>query len=231
MNVFRFGGPWFKQFMPKSAPYGDFKPGEIRDLIFLWAIQQEPEGLTGYTISSYFGIPLTNVYRILDKFVNAENPLLETSRSLSKDGRAQKKYKITEEGNTYLLNLQEEWAGKISFLAHEVQRGFCAPPFPFRKRHHPHFDKQIKKIKTQNDAFLFLKVYQESFEDRIQSMEDTIKILKDAKKMIDDKAKTVHEQDDFTAENFVKIVSDIYEEIEATVRKSLHKHGSPPPLH
>jgi len=209
--------------MPKSAPYGDFKPGEIRDLLFLWAIQQESEGLTGYTISSYFGVPLTNVYRILSKFLEEKPPLLEVDEEpYVKDGRAQKRYKITEAGNKYLNDLQEEWAGKISFLANNVT-GFCAP-FPFRRKHHPGFEKRILKIKDREDALKFLKVYQDSFDSRIHSMESKIESLKEAKIKINNAVQTVIEQDDFSPKIFVGIVSQIYEDIEKDVRKTMHSH-------
>lgn len=209
--------------MPKSAPHGDFKPGEIRDLLFLWAIQQEKDGLTGYAIAGYFGIPLTNVYRILDKFVEAKIPLLKTEETI-KEGRAQKLYKITEEGNVYLNTLKEEWAGKISFL--QGITGFCAP-FPIRRKHHPQFEEHINKIKDQEDALRFLKVYQDSFDNRIQSMEVTIKSIKEAKEKINEAVEKVKKQDTFSSKAFVDIVSQIYEEIENEVRTRLHAHRRP----
>jgi DNA-binding PadR family transcriptional regulator len=225
--MFKFGNSefsnWFQQFMPKSTPFGDFKATEIRDLLLLWAIQQEKEGVTGYTLSSYFGVPLTNVYRILDKFVDAKKPLLKTEEAI-KDGRAQKLYKITDEGNKYLNKLKEEWAGKVSFL--QGITGFCAP-FPFRRQHHPKFKERILKIEGREDALKFLKVYQDSFDNRIQSLETTIESLKEAKKKINEAVETVKSQDDFSPKIFVEIVSSIYEDIEKEVRTRLHAHRSP----
>ena len=219
MHVFRFGNSeFFKQFMPKT-PYGNFKPNEIRDLIFLWAIQQEGS-LTGYSLHRLTGIPLTNIYRILEKLVD-EKLLEKLDQEKVVDGRAQKLYIITDKGETKLNELQEEWAGKVSFL--QGITGFCAP-FPFRRKNHPKFKERILKIDGREDALKFLKVYQDSFDNRIQSMEITIKSLKEAKIKINDAAKKVNDQEDFSPQVFVKIVSQIYEDIEKEVRSRMNSH-------
>ena len=107
-----FGGKWFRQFIPHS-PFGDFRPREMRDLIFMWAIKQEPDGLTGYSLHRLTGIPLTNIYRILENLLKKE--YLGASEQII-DGRAQKLYTITKKGEERLNELQSEWADKVSFL-------------------------------------------------------------------------------------------------------------------
>jgi len=219
MYVFGFGGAWFKQFMP-NQPYGDFKPGEIRNLIFLWAIEQESkeDGLTGYSLHRLTGIPLTNIYRILEGFL--ENGLLEAEEKIE-EGRAQKLYKITSKGENYFNKLKDEWASKVSFLQRIVP--FCAP-FPFPRRHHPKFREHIQRIEGKESALQFLKAYQESFTDKIYSMEITIQVLKDANKKINEAVETVKEQPDFSSKTFVDIVSSIYEDIESNVRSTIDRY-------
>jgi hypothetical protein len=60
-------------------------------------------------------------------------------------------------------------------------------------------------------------------------MEITIKALKEAKSMIEEAAQTINNQEDFTSENFVNVITQIYRDVEKKIRKSLHKHGVYPP--
>ncbi|MFW9916378.1 MAG: hypothetical protein ACFFGZ_12295 [Candidatus Thorarchaeota archaeon] len=119
------------------SPFGDelefgkaiFK--EQQRLLFLWSIMEAKDGVTGYELQNLYGIPQTNVYRLLNEMKKEE--LVDIVEKVE-DGRAQKRYIINPKGLEHLTELRQKTVRGVSFLndiiavAPPPGRGHPLPP-------------------------------------------------------------------------------------------------------
>ncbi|HME55146.1 MAG TPA: PadR family transcriptional regulator [Candidatus Lokiarchaeia archaeon] len=104
---------FFRMGPPRSPPFAEFE--KLRELIFLYQIQvaSPAGGITGYELKTLFSIPQTSVYRALSDL--EEKNLIKPSEKIV-EGRAQKRYMLTEDGETQLEEMKHAIAGKLLFL-------------------------------------------------------------------------------------------------------------------
>lgn len=104
---------FFRMGPPRSPPFAEFE--KLRELIFMYQIQvaSPAGGITGYELKTLFSIPQTSVYRALNDL--EEKNLIKSSEKIV-EGRAQKRYMLTEDGEKQLEELKHAIAGKLLFL-------------------------------------------------------------------------------------------------------------------
>ena len=84
---------------------------EMKYIMILMILSDNPEGITGYQLQERFNMPRGNLLRTMDDLVELKH--VKTSESVIK-GRAQKFFIITEEGKTYLDDLKKKWIERVS---------------------------------------------------------------------------------------------------------------------
>lgn len=103
----------------KDKPFHALKYKQLEDMIILWLIQKQKDTMTGYFIHNITGLPMTNIYRTLNKlhqngYVDIKNDTV--------DGRSRKYYNITENGNIHLYTICVEWETKIELIETIISR-------------------------------------------------------------------------------------------------------------
>jgi DNA-binding PadR family transcriptional regulator len=123
----KFCGYGFGPFGPTPPIFGPTMIKDMNQLLFLWVISEEPEGMTGYNLQKAFHMqkpdqPNTTVYRTLKQLENEE--YLASDEQIV-NGRTQKIYKINKSGMERLQALRQEMQNKISFFV--PPEGFNIP--------------------------------------------------------------------------------------------------------
>jgi len=124
-------------------------------LLILWAISENTDGITGYNLQKKFGIsdpskPNSTIYRTLRKLEN--EGYLNVEEKIE-SGRVQKIYKITEKGIKFMDSLRTEIQNKIFYFV---------PPesfeFPFIFKFRGNFIKNIiNNIKTIHEIKILIQ--------------------------------------------------------------------------
>lgn len=209
-NFKRFG---FKSFGPPPI-FGPSMLKEMNHLIFLWAISDEKNGITGYNLQKIFDAdtdenedkpnqPNTTIYRTLKHL--EKNNFLEIEQKIV-NGRAQKVYRITPLGLEKLKKLKENWTNIISFLV---------PPeglsFPFMRHvRHPHFLHHLNEIETKQDAVDFFVNIKNMLENMENKMESRLEHIKNAKNILADSISTLENSNNFNPNDFKGVVLEIF---------------------
>lgn len=233
-KMFRRFGP--RPFGPPIMPLKVSMFKEMKDLIFLWVIE-EGEGITGYKIENIFNIPHSNVISVLKKL--KEKKFVETSETIV-NGRAQKYYTITEEGKEYLRKLRENWAERVSFLndivppedfffgIHQIDESISAlmnepilPPKGRRIQHlldsHPHikrlkyrFRRSWKEFQTKEEIFNFLNFQKDQLMRSKRRMYDGIAFIEKTDANIGQLIEEVEKMEKYSPEELEKLIKKYY---------------------
>ena len=194
---------------PRFRPPMPFGPGmvkEISQLVFLWTIAEETEGITGYDLQKNYKIKQTNVYRTLK---DMEDKGFILSEETIVNGRAQKLYHITETGNEQLRLLREDWTSQIAFLAD------ITPPPPrghlirIRPGRRPTLIEQLKKFQTKEEVLKFLSDLEKHYEGRKTQLQQRMLNLNTTIKTISDISKKVEKIEEYTIEEVEKIIQEM----------------------
>ncbi|HUU78566.1 MAG TPA: PadR family transcriptional regulator [candidate division Zixibacteria bacterium] len=158
----------YRSFHPPTMPFGPGMIKEMSQLVFLWTVAEETEGITGYDLQKNYDVKQTNVYRTLkemedQEYLSAEETIIS--------GRAQKIYKITEKGKERLKELREKWTNRIAFLTDIVPPERFAP-FPPRKSRFERFVDQMKNFESKEEAIEYLEYLKEHFSRRKTRLEN-----------------------------------------------------------
>ena len=142
----------FRPFHPPPMPFGPHMIKEMSQLVFLWTIAEETEGITGYDLQKNYTAKQTNVYRTLKEM--EDEGYLSSEETIIK-GRAQKIYKITEQGLERLKELREKWTNRIAFLTDIVppERFYPHPP---RRSKYDRFVDQMMHFETKEEALEYM---------------------------------------------------------------------------
>lgn len=154
-------------FPPPPMPFGPGMIKEMSQLVFLWTISEEKEGITGYDLQKDYDAKQTNVYRTLKEMEDLE---LLLSEETIEGGRAQKLYKITEKGKEHLKNLREKWTIRIAFLTDIIPPENFDGPMPSHRYHHRAF-RYIDDISSKEEALTFLDDLKKRSEYRKKQLE------------------------------------------------------------
>lgn len=224
-KMFRRFGP--RPFGPPTMPFKVSMFKEMKDLIFLWAIE-EGEGITGYKIETIFNIPHSNVVSVLKKL--KEKKFVKTSETII-NGRAQKHYTITEEGKEYLRKLRENWAERVSFLNDIVppesfffginQIDESIPPrgrhiqhlldsHPHIRRFKRHFRKSWKDFRTKEEVFNFLNFQKDQLMRSKRRMHDRIAFVEKTEANIKQLIEEVEKMEKYSPEELEKLIKKYY---------------------
>ncbi|MHA1618341.1 MAG: hypothetical protein ACTSVZ_03600 [Promethearchaeota archaeon] len=91
----------------KLMGHDSFK--SMKSLILLTKIEEETEGISGYQLQEHFDLPRGTLLRMLSEL--KENKKLKT-QNIVKEGRANKYYSLTQDGEDYLEELRIQWADR-----------------------------------------------------------------------------------------------------------------------
>lgn len=192
------------QFRP-AMPFGPGMVKEMSQLVFLWTISEETEGITGYDLQKNYKVKQTNVYRTLK---GMEEKGLITSEEAIVKGRAQKLYKITEQGREKLRELRENWTNQIAFLSDIVP-----PPrgslIRIRHSKRPSLIEQLKKFKTKEEAKKFLHDLEKHYERRKEQLQQRMINLNSTLKSITEITTKVEKMDGYSTEEIEKIIQEM----------------------
>lgn len=192
---------------PPFRPHMPFGPGLIKEmsqLVFLWTISENPEGITGYELQKNYKTKQTNVYRAL-KYMEDEGFLSSEETIIT--GRAQRLYKITEKGKERLTELRETWTTRIAFLTDIAPIGKHSPPF-FRRR--PGIQEYWEKIETKDEMLEFLSRYKEHIIRRKTHLENRLKNYENNLEKLDAIIKKVSEKEIFDNEDKEQLMKEYF---------------------
>jgi DNA-binding PadR family transcriptional regulator len=172
---------------------------QLSELIFLWAIAEREDGITGYQIQKNFvnyGISQTSAYRILNNL--ADDNYLSFKEDTEK-GRAQKKYLITPKGEEKLADLRTEWTKKLDLLNElSPKSGDIKDNI---KKHYKNIRDQIYLGKSKNEIQGFFDSYKIYLKEINKKSYNIIKLIEEI--MI-----TLDQMDNYSPGDLTEIISE-----------------------
>lgn len=199
----------FRKFRP-PMPFGPPMFKELNQLIFLWTISEETEGMTGYQLQKSYNISQTSVYRTLKEM--EDEGYLEVKETIEK-GRANKSYKITEKGRERISNLRENWGSQIAFLSDIVPPERTIFSHMGRRHHHKHpgpFSKALKNIKSKEDALNFARVMNERMKRTKSRLQHRLEGIESLQDKIDDTIKDMEESEETDSKKLIETINNLF---------------------
>jgi len=167
-----FFGPPLHFGLPLPMTLECFK--EMKYMMILMILSDNPKGITGYKLQKRFQIPRGNLLRTLDELV--EKDYLSTSDSVI-DGRAHKFFIITKKGKKYLSKLRKKWETQFSMMAD------MGPPSPEGLK--MMIIERIKEFESKEDAVDFFRGVRSWMKGMLQHINIKIMMLTKAKAALD----------------------------------------------
>ncbi|MBD3189574.1 MAG: winged helix DNA-binding protein [Candidatus Heimdallarchaeota archaeon] len=194
---------------PPRMPFGREMIKELRELVFLWTIAEESEGITGYDLQKNYQAKQTNVYRTLNEMTEAG---YITFKETTVKGRAQKLYSISPKGQKYLNYLRRKWTTRISFLTDVV------PPegrfFPPRQKHRQkHILHEIDQLETQDQLLDYLDTLHKHYQRRIKRLEKHSQNIQKIMQELENVIGEITQLSDFSQEKAKTIIKKMFENI------------------
>ncbi|MBD3342090.1 MAG: hypothetical protein GF353_23520 [Candidatus Lokiarchaeota archaeon] len=152
-------------FIPPPPPFGSYSPSEpllpfdresfkdIRQLILLTFISDNPEGITGYQLQETYQFPRGTLLRDLEEFEDMD--YVKVNEDTIK-GRAQKFYTITEDGKNYIEKLKVKWASRLAMMSEMAPPEIYGLPI-FKEQIKAHFLEMLENLDSKEDALDFFK--------------------------------------------------------------------------
>ncbi len=168
---------------PRGPPFPLTKEAfiNLKHFFVLTILADNADGINGYQIQEKYKIPRSNVIRILEKFEKLE--YISTEESVV-DGRAQKKYRLTEKGKDFLDDLKEKWALKFAFFSELAPPERYGDPF-IRPKLYRRMISDIDEFQSQEDALDYFHGYRSYIKRRIAKVEKRSKRLGTIKEGLD----------------------------------------------
>lgn len=192
---------------PFMGPTSEFK--KLRKMTLLWIVSIHQDGITGYELQDSFNIPQTNAYRLL-KTMNQEDLVTLDTRIV--DGRAQKRYLITETGKHEFNEMLKEFSGKVGFIFDMMARGNPQEHFkrliegrrgmPFFKNRLETTETKEKALELIDKASKFLGRQENMFNLMIKDMARKKSVLRQLKEKI-------AEMDHYNNQEILKILESL----------------------
>jgi DNA-binding PadR family transcriptional regulator/uncharacterized protein (UPF0335 family) len=147
---------------------------EIKHLMVLMLLADKPEGITGYQLQEQYSIPRGNLIRTLEEL---EQGGYVATRDAVENGRNQKYYIVTNEGNAYVERLKESWASQFTMLSEMAPPDTYGNPFMRRAR----MNGMLERIPASKDDAIdyfhglryMISQYLERLHKRIERLEQT----------------------------------------------------------
>lgn len=196
--------PRFHPFRP-PMPFGPKMVKDMSQLVFLWTIAENPEGITGYDLYKNYEGKQTNVYRALKDMEEKE---YITSTEIIVKGRAQKIYKISEKGTKRLTSLREEWTNKIAFLIDIVppERGFHTSK---GKKREPRIIRDYRQLSTKEEVLDYMSDIKRYFDKRKKRLQRSIENLDKRLNDVDEVISLINKQEPFDKEETERNIREI----------------------
>ncbi|MFX0026274.1 MAG: PadR family transcriptional regulator [Candidatus Hermodarchaeota archaeon] len=208
-----FGSP------PFFRPPSHFKPPfpmtlegfkEMKYIMILMILSDNPEGITGYQLQERFNMPRGNLLRTLDDLV--ELKYVKTSESVIK-GRAQKFFIITEEGKKYLGDLKKKWIERVSQMPE-----FAAPVmqvnFFIKKGLEMILSHQLDLLETKEDGLDLFRGLRSKLKMFMSKMAEVLKYLKITKTELDSIIQKIEEMDVLNIEEIKEMIKEFKKKLE-----------------
>lgn len=179
---------------------------EMKFMMILMLLSDNPNGITGYKIQKRYQIPRGNLLRTLDELV--EKKYLITSESLIK-GRAQKFFIMTKKGKKYLNKLRKKWITRFSMMPE------IGPPSLEGLK--MMLTERIKEFESKEDAIDFFRGVRSWMKNILYHIKiKTMKLTK-AKDDIDIIIDKIELMDFFDNEKIINFVMDSMNKFEEEV--------------
>jgi DNA-binding PadR family transcriptional regulator len=196
--------PFFHSHFKFPLPFGKELFQEIRDYLVLLIISDIPEGMTGYQLQEKYKFPRGTLIRTLQDL--EARKYLETKEEII-DGRANKFYKITELGNSFLEELKLKWANVFGMM------GEFNPPMGLKMM----IFEKIKEFESKDDAIDFFRGIRSWMKDMLQRIETRIEKLKQSRIDLDKIIEEIEKQDDLDREKIKEMINKSIERFEEEV--------------
>ena len=204
---------------PFFGPTSHFKPPfpmtlegfkEMKYIMILMILSDNPEGITGYQLQERFNMPRGNLLRTLDDLV--ELKYVKTSESVIK-GRAQKFFIITEEGKKYLCDLKKIWVVRVSQMPE-----FAAPimqgNFFIKKGLEMILSHQLDLLETKEDGLDLFRGLRSKLKMFKSKMTEVLKYLEITKSELDSIIQKIEEMDTLNIEEIKEMIKNFKKKLE-----------------
>jgi DNA-binding PadR family transcriptional regulator len=201
---------FFKMGTPGSPPgmmppFSEFE--KFRQLVLLWSVDQasaDGKGITGYELKTLFNVPQTTVYRALGEL---ENKKLVSSEELIVDGRAQKRFTLTNDGKVALDDLKKSVAGKITFLFEMLAPDMAIPGKGHLVDHFvAMFKNRMKLAGSKEEALSILDTFQDIYSQQQAMMQKAFDMMKMYYDRFLQFKKRVEQMDDYDPDLLTKLI-------------------------
>ena len=177
---------------------------EMKYIMILMILSDNPEGITGYQLQERFNMPRGNLLRTMDDLVELKH--VKTSESVIK-GRAQKFFIITEEGKTYLDDLKKKWIERVSQMPE-----FAAPVmqgnFFIKKGLEMILSNQLDLLETKEDGLDLFRGLRSKLNMFITKMSEILKYLKITKSELDSIIQKIEEKNALDIEEIKEMIKE-----------------------
>ena len=183
---------------------------EMKYIMVLMILSDNPKGITGYQIQERFNMPRGNLLRTLDDLVELD--YVTTSESVIK-GRAQKFFIITEKGKKCLDELKKKWVERFSQMPE-----FAAPVmqgnFFIKKGLEMILSHQLDLLETKEDALVLFRRLRSKTEIFIAKMTEILKCLKTTKSELDSIIQKIEQMDALNIEEIKNMIKEFKNKLE-----------------
>ena len=180
-SPFRF--PSRRERPPRGPPFPLTRKAfkNLKNFFMLTILADNTYGITGYQLQDKYKIPRSNVIRILRKL--EKQGYVSTEESIV-DGRAHKKYRITDSGKEFLDDLKEKWALQFAFFSELAPPEMYGDPF-IRPNLYRRMITDIDEFQSPEDALDYFQGYRSYIKRRIAKVERRSKRLVTIKEGLD----------------------------------------------
>ncbi len=192
-----FQGPHFKFPLPMGREFFQ----EIRDYMILLIISEYPDGTTGYKLQEKYNFPRGTLIKTLKNletkgYLNIKEEIIE--------GRANKFYKITDEGKKLLEELKLKWANLFGMMA-EIN-----PPEGLKMM----LFEKIKEFESKDDAIDFFRGMRSWMKGMLQRIESRIDKFKKSEDDLDDLIEEIEKMDSLNKDKIRELVNESIKKME-----------------
>ncbi|TFF97241.1 MAG: MarR family transcriptional regulator [Promethearchaeota archaeon] len=197
---------------PFFAPPHHFAPplpmtregfNEMKFMMILMLLSDNPNGITGYKIQKRFQIPRGNLLRTLDELV--EKKYLTTSESVV-EGRVNKFFIITKRGKKYLGKLKKKWVTRFSMMTE------MGPPSPEALK--TIIIEKIKEFESKDDAVDFFRGIRSWMKNILQHINLKVRKITRAKSDLDIIIEKVEKMGNLNKNEIIEMVTDSLKKFE-----------------
>lgn len=183
---------------------------EMKYIMILMILSDNPEGITGYQLQERFNMPRGNLLRTMDDLV--ELKYVTTSETVIK-GRAQKFFIITDEGKKYLNDLKKKWIERVSQMPE-----FAAPVMQgnlfIKKALEMILSHQLDLLETKEDGLDLFRGLRSKLKMFITKITEVLKYLKITKTELDLIIQKIEGMDALKIEEIKEMIKDFKNKLE-----------------